>query len=111
LEDLDLHEIAYIIIDGFVYLDDEGKKGLGAYLYETLLVKVPVIGVAKTSFHNNKLNVIEIKRGESNNPLFVSAIGMEVAEAAERIKNMTGAYRMPDLLKEVDTKTKEIPRE
>lgn len=110
LKDFDLEEISCIIIDGFVYLDDEGKKGLGAYLYETLTVKVPVIGVAKTSFHNNKLNVIEIKRGESNNPLFVSAIGMEVINAAERIKTMAGAYRMPDLLKEVDTKTKETER-
>lgn len=110
LKDLDLEEISCIIIDGFVYLDDEGKKGLGAYLYESLTVKVPVVGVAKTSFHNNKLNVIEIKRGESNNPLFVSAIGMEVVDAAERIINMAGAYRMPDLLKEVDTKTKETER-
>lgn len=108
LKDLDLTKISHIIIDGFVYLDDAGKKGLGAHLYESLPLKVPIIGVAKSSFHNNIANVAAIKRGESNNPLFVTAIGMELAEAAEKIKNMAGSYRMPELLKEVDSKTKEI---
>lgn len=108
LKDLDLSEISHIIIDGFVYLDDAGKKGLGAYLYDGLPIKPAIIGVAKSSFHNNTIHVQAIKRGESNNPLFVTAVGMDLTEAADKIKNMTGNYRMPDLLKEVDTKTKEI---
>lgn len=107
LNDMDLSEVSHIIIDGFVYLDDDGKKGLGAHLYESLNSKTPIIGVAKTSFHNNTVHVLPIKRGESNNPLYITAIGMELNEAANKIKYMAGRYRMPELLKEVDTKTKE----
>ena len=33
---LDLTKIDFIIIDGFVYLDDNRKFGLGAYLYEKI---------------------------------------------------------------------------
>jgi deoxyribonuclease V len=39
--------IEAIIVDGFVYLDDQNKLGLGGHLYERLPYKVPVIGVAK----------------------------------------------------------------
>ena len=34
-----------IIVDGYVYLD-ENKKGLGGYLYQALDEKIPIIGVA-----------------------------------------------------------------
>src|SRR4051794_37806928 len=41
---------ALIIIDGYVWLDAASKPGLGAYLYEALGKKIPIIGVAKTAF-------------------------------------------------------------
>lgn len=107
LNDIDLTTITCIVIDGFVVLDDEGKKGLGAHLYEALQPKVPVIGVAKTNYHSNTANVLPIYRGESKNPLFITAIGMEVQEAANHIQHMAGEYRMPVVLKELDSKTKE----
>jgi deoxyribonuclease V len=62
----------------------------------------PVIGVAKRGFYNNAGYVREVRRGESENPLYVSAIGMDLELAAECIQNMHGEYRIPTMLKEVD---------
>lgn len=108
LEKIDREQIDLIIVDGYVVLDDEGKLGLGAYLYYELMERIPVIGVAKKKFHSNTRLVKEVLRGESQNPLFVSSIGIDLVEAADRIQNMQGDYRMPTLLKLVDTKSKEI---
>ncbi|MCJ8155622.1 hypothetical protein MKJ01_17835 [Chryseobacterium sp. SSA4.19] len=36
-----------IIVDGYVTLDNDGKLGLGGYLYDAMGQKVPVIGLAK----------------------------------------------------------------
>lgn len=107
LSDIDLTTIECIIIDGFVVLDDAGKLGLGGHLYESLHPKVPVIGVAKTSFHQNTQNVIPVYRGESKNPLFITAIGIDLQTAANNIQHMAGEYRIPAVLKELDRRTKE----
>lgn len=97
----------YVIIDGFVFLDDEGKNGLGGYLYESLRREIPVIGVAKSSFHNNRKNVRELIRGKSKNPLYISAAGIDPDTAYSMIKSMKGEFRIPTLLKLLDGKTKE----
>lgn len=107
LQTVSLDEIETIIIDGYIYVDNEGKYGLGGYLYEALDKKFPIIGVAKTSFQSNKETVVEILRGESKNPLFVSALGLDKEVAANHIKSMFGAYRLPYLLKLMDQITKE----
>src|SRR5438046_1855650 len=39
-----------IVVDGYVWLADEGTPGLGAHLFEALDAALPVIGVAKTRF-------------------------------------------------------------
>ncbi len=90
-----------IVLDGHVQLGD-GQKGLGEYVYQAVDEMYPVIGVAKSSFHGNAEYVREVRRGESENPLYVSAIGCDLDEAAECIQNMHGAHRIPTLLKEVD---------
>lgn len=108
LELVEVNNVEAIIIDGYVVLDDYGKLGLGGHLYEKLEKKIPIIGVAKKSFHNNSKNVMEIVRGNSKNPLFITSVGIELNEAAEKIKNMAGDYRIPSLLKLLDQKTKEI---
>lgn len=108
LEKIDLASIEVLVVDGYVLLDDAGKWGLGAYLYEAIGKKIPVIGVAKTNFANNVLNVKKVFRGESNNPLYVSAIAIELEVAADYIKNMFGEFRIPKLLKDLDKITKEI---
>lgn len=97
-----------IIVDGFVFLDDEEKPGLGAHLYHALDQKIPVIGVAKTNFASLEHNKIAVLRGESIKPLYITAIGMDAQQAAEQVKQMAGEYRFPTLLKQLDQLTKEI---
>ncbi len=52
----EINDIDSIIIDGFVILNDQNKLGLGGYLFEKLDSKIPVIGVAKSDFYENKQN-------------------------------------------------------
>ena len=106
LENTDLKEIKVIIIDGYVYLDNNRKHGLGYYLYNYLDKKIPVIGVAKKSFHNNNLYVTSLLRGKSNNPLYITSIGIDLSEAVESIKKMHGVSRIPTLLKLTDRQTR-----
>ena len=94
------------MIDGFVYLDDEGGYGLGGHLYERLERRAQIVGVAKSPFKGSCKFVREIYRGGSKRPLFVSAIGMDVDEAARLVKGMGGEFRMPGLLKILDDEAK-----
>jgi len=91
-----------IIVDGYVFLGD--KPGLGAYLKERIERTVAIIGVAKSYFKGS--DAIEILRGDSQNPLYVSSAGIDPMEAANLISNMHGKHRIPTLLKEVDRLTK-----
>ena len=106
LQDLDVRDISLIVIDGFVYLDDEGRYGLGGHLYERLERRVQIVGVAKLPFKGSCKFVREICRGGSQRPFFISAIGMYVDEAARLVKGMSGEFRMPGLLKILDDETK-----
>ena len=94
-----LGELQSVVIDGYVWLDSNGRKGLGAWLHESLAAKV-VIGVAKTHFQGSA--AIELLRGKSQSPLFVTAAGIDVSEAARCIESMHGEYRIPTLLKRAD---------
>lgn len=107
LKQIDLVNIEAIIIDGFVFLDDNNKLGLGGHLYKNLDAKIPIIGVAKTNFATIERNKQAVYRGNSKNPLYITAIGMNIEDAAEKIKIMNGAYRIPTLLKQLDRLTKE----
>ena len=107
LRQIDQVVIEAIIVDGFVFLDDDQKPGLGAKLFESLEGKIPVIGVAKTNFATIETLKRGIFRGESTRPVYVTAVGIDVDEAAERIKIMRGEFRIPTLLKELDRLTKE----
>lgn len=108
LEKAKSFNLAYIIIDGHTVLDNEGKAGLGKILFEELNQSIKVIGVAKNAFAGNTKQVVEVLRGESKKPLYVSSLGMPKEEAAQLIQSMKGKYRMPERLKQVDTKTKEL---
>ena len=92
---------AVVVIDGYVWLGDEHAPGLGAHLHRALGGQAAVIGVAKTRFHGSRL-AREVLRGGSRSPLYVTAVGMDVAEAADRIRGMHGPYRIPTLLRRVD---------
>ncbi|WP_299211795.1 endonuclease V [uncultured Aquimarina sp.] len=107
LKDTNLNDVELIIVDGYVYLNDDKKLGLGGYLYEKLNNSIPIIGVAKSSFHDNKKYVQEVIRGESIKPLYITAVGLDLDEAKNHIQMMHGEYRMPILLQILDSKTKE----
>ena len=94
--------VELVVIDGYVWLADESRPGLGARMYEALGRKVPVVGVAKTSFAGARL-AVPVARGESaKRPLFVTAAGMDVHEAARLVQGMHGPHRIPTLLRRVD---------
>src|SRR6185503_10081435 len=87
-----------IVVDGYVRLND--KPALGQHLFEHLSQRIPIIGVAKTRFHSAP--AIELLRGTSQSPLYITAAGIDPDEAALCIKKMHGAHRIPTLLKRVD---------
>ena len=89
-----------VVVDGYVWLGEQ-RPGLGAHLYEALGGRVPVIGVAKTAFHSSQL-AVPVLRGQSRRPLFVTAAGLDARVAAEHVRGMHGASRLPTLLQRVD---------
>jgi deoxyribonuclease V len=91
--------IELLIIDGYVDLAPEGKPGLGARVHAVL--GVAVVGVAKTPFAT-ATHALPVLRGQATRPLYVTAAGMPAAEAAELVRGMSGEFRIPDALREVD---------
>jgi deoxyribonuclease V len=92
-------ELSLIVVDGYVDLDPDGRPGLGAHVHAEF--GVPVIGVAKTAFRD-ATHAARVIRGRSARPLYVTAAGMAVAEAAAVVREMAGQFRMPDALKLAD---------
>jgi deoxyribonuclease V len=88
-----------VVIDGYVWLDENGRKGLGGHLFGAFGEAISVIGVAKTRFATATSSV-EVLRGSSDRPLFVTAAGID--QAAACIRRMHGENRIPTLLKQVD---------
>ena len=88
-----------VVIDGYVDLAPD-HPGLGRHLYEALDQRVAVIGVAKTRFVG--ATAVEVTRGGSVAPLFVTASGVDVDVAAGHVRGMHGSYRIPTLLHYVD---------
>lgn len=106
LRKIDLSTIDVIIVDGFVYLNDENKHGLGGHLYEKLNKEIPIIGVAKTNFASIEKNKKALYRGDSKKPLYITSIGIDLDAAYKKVESMAGEYRIPTLLKELDRLTK-----
>jgi len=94
-----LPSVGMVIVDGYTWLEP-GRKGLGAHLWDALGGTIPVIGVAKAYFKNTK--AIEVCRGKSKRPLYVTAQGIDEVVAAEQISRMHGRHRFPEMLKRVD---------
>ncbi|MBC8756536.1 endonuclease V [Kordia sp. YSTF-M3] len=106
LAQTDLDSIEAIIVDGHVFVHNDKKYGLGGYLWEALDKKAPIIGVAKKSFINTEEVATPILRGSSENPLYVSCIGIDKETVLEKMKLLHGEHRMPTILKLLDTITK-----
>lgn len=94
------HRLSTLVIDGYVWLDDDGRRGIGAILYEELGESIPVIGVAKRQFAGAAGT--RIMRDSSKRPLIVTAIGIDESVAAKHIASMHSPYRIPTLLKWAD---------
>ena len=94
-------ELDALLVDGYAELDAHGKPGLGAHLHDHFERKIPVVGVAKHSFAGSEF-AIRVLRGESHNPLFVTALGMPYEVAAEHVRSMHGEHRVPTLCRRVD---------
>ena len=91
--------LCLIVVDGYVDLDPDGRPGLGAHVHAEF--GVPVIGVAKTAFRDAS-HAARVLRGRSSRPLYVTAAGMAVTEAAAVVSEMAGQFRIPDALKLAD---------
>jgi deoxyribonuclease V len=94
-----VRNLGLLVIDGYVDLDPGGRPGLGAHSHAAF--GVPVIGVAKTRFRAAS-HAVEVLRGGSSRPLFVTAAGMPQAEAAALVQQMAGLFRLPDALRRAD---------
>ena len=93
-------EVDSIVVDGYVFLDNQSRPGLGKYLFDSLDEKVSVIGVAKTPFQEIS-EEHKVFRGKSKKPLYVTATN-DLASAKESILSMHGDFRLPTLLKRAD---------
>jgi deoxyribonuclease V len=88
-----------VVVDGYVWLAG-ATRGLGAHLHDALDQAVPVVGVAKTRFAG--ATAIEVVRGASARPLYVTASGIDTGVAADHVRAMHGEHRIPTLLRRVD---------
>ncbi|MBI4952301.1 MAG: endonuclease V [Myxococcales bacterium] len=90
-----------VVVDAYVTLDPAGRPGLGAHLHDALGHHVAGVGVAKTRYAAATM-ALPVYRGASRAPLWVTAVGIEPAVAAEHVRAMHGGHRIPTLLREVD---------
>ena len=93
-----------VLVDGYVWLDDQGRAGLGKHLHGALLTagrEVSVVGVAKRPFQGSA-HARPVVRGAGKNPLYVTSEGVSLDDAAAGVMCMHGAYRIPSLLRRVD---------
>jgi deoxyribonuclease V len=95
--------LATVVVDGHVWLG-EGLPGLGAHLHAALGGHTPVVGVAKSPYRQDGRGApaVELLRGDSQRPLYVTAAGVSPEIAADNIRRMHGPNRLPTLLKQVD---------
>jgi deoxyribonuclease V len=89
------------LIDGYCHLSPNFAPGLGAYLSEALGQTATIVGVAKKRYRQSQ-HAVEVRRGRSKRPLFVTAIGIGYELAAQHVASMAGRFRIPDMLKAVD---------
>jgi deoxyribonuclease V len=105
-----------VLVDAYVWLGPD-HPGLGWHLFDRLRTSFGsaarpgeagacdrrggvVVGVAKTRYAGAE--AAEVLRGDSARPLYVTAVGMDTAVAAERIRTMHGDHRVPTLIRLAD---------
>jgi deoxyribonuclease V len=90
-----------VLVDAYVWLPPDAKPGLGARLHDALGHGTAIVGIAKNPLAGDAL-AIPVLRGASKRPLFVTAAGLDAADAAAGVRRMHGVYRVPTLLRRVD---------
>lgn len=103
---IDMDILSAIVVDGYVYTGNNEEMGLGAHVWESIGKQVPVIGVAKNSFAGNLETVVQLFRGDSRKPLYISSVGIELSTAVGLVKEMKGKFRMPAVLQQLDSLTR-----
>jgi deoxyribonuclease V len=96
-----LHAIDTVVVDA--YVDLGVGPGMGRRLHEALAAEglpAAVIGIAKNP-HAGAPG-IEVRRGTSDRPLWVTAADLPVAVAATEVAAMAGAHRLPDAVRLAD---------
>jgi len=94
-----VQDLGLLVVDGYVDLDPDGRPGLGAHVHEE--TGIPVIGVAKTAFRS-ATHAAAVRRGLATRPLYVTAVGLSVEQAAGFVEAMAGPHRLPEALRRVD---------
>lgn len=90
-----------VVIDGYVWLENEQSPGLGAHLFAALNGQIPVVGVGKT-FYTHAGVYRAVNRGTSRRPLYITAVGLDIDIAAAAVARMHGTFRIPTLIRLVD---------
>ena len=101
LSKLNLSQIQCVVVDGYAVFGDGEHISLGERVFAEY--GIPVIGIAKSRNLFCKIEDTEVFRGKSQTPLFVTAIGMELAYAKEKVKSMFGEHRIPYGVKIADS--------
>jgi len=86
-----------ILVDAYVWLAPD-RPGLGKHLHDAC--GLPVVGIAKNHFAGT--DAIEVIRGTSTRPLYVTAVGLDATVAADRVRAMHGDHRIPTLIRRAD---------
>lgn len=119
LDMLNIDDIELIIVDGFVWLSEDGKtltKGLGERLNDAIFHKYGrkkiIVGIAKNKYHVDIPECEVLVRGlEAKKPLYITCSDTCFTSFyASQIKVMYGDYRIPNIIKAVDMKTRELGR-
>src|SRR5262245_35909795 len=90
-----------LVIDGYVWLGASNMPCLGAHLFEALQAATAIVGVAKTRYRNDSWSKPDY-RGKSLKPLYVTAVGVETANAAALVSSVNGKHRSPSVLQRAD---------
>jgi deoxyribonuclease V len=84
----------------------DGLSGLGLLVVDGYAI--PVIGVARSRFRT-AAHAVPVVRGPAVRPLFITAAGMPVTDAADLVRRMAGRYRLPGALRRADTLARTDP--
>lgn len=104
IKQMNLSEIDLIVVDGYADSGTE-EHALGTFVFDKY--HIPVIGIGKNKYERCILDNLEVYRGESQKPLFVTSKGMDNEKAKELVKNMSGKYRFPYFVKFADNRARD----